>query len=122
MRAPCLAAFCMAAFLATDSKSATMTDDYASPPWQAAADETAVTDAKPFADCDETLAAYAARSNGVVSGRTYTRSPQWGWVLRAKLAFSDRRGPYSFFVTCWTGAPSDPTRVGLATQLETDNW
>ncbi len=70
------------------------------PPALVAADERSVVDGAAFGACDKALEAFVARGGVTVTSRQYSISPQWGNVLRAKVAFRD--GSVDYPVTCWS--------------------
>jgi hypothetical protein len=70
------------------------------PPSSPAADEPVVSGGAGFAACDKGLDAFAAQGAGTVAERRYSSSPEWGYVVRAKLTLggdASRGAP----VICW---------------------
>ncbi len=75
--------------------------DHASwPPSRPAADEKIVSGGAEFATCDKGLDAFAAQGAGTVAERRYSSSPEWGYVVRAKVTLG-RDGWGGAPVICW---------------------
>lgn len=68
------------------------------PPTHPAADEESVTAGPAFEPCEAMLQAFVTRGGGLVTERQYWLSPEWGQVLRAKVAFGADATPVP--VTC----------------------
>jgi hypothetical protein len=70
------------------------------PPGSATADEKIVADGAAFGTCEEALQAFVSRGAGTVTDRQYSVSPEWGNVLRAKVALG--QGVASAIpIVCW---------------------
>jgi hypothetical protein len=116
---PALAALLLALCLATHRMDAQMNHDDMFPPWQATAGETPATDRKAFADCEAAIEGFAAQTKGQVSARTYTESPRWGRILRARITAVFAGEPDAVLMTCWT----DPRGgVEVATRVNAAPW
>lgn len=75
----------------------------AAPPWTVTAREQVTSDHAGFEVCEQLVKTLISRSVGeAVAAQTYTTSPRWGKVLRAKIAYDGGGAPG--LVTCWIGA------------------
>jgi hypothetical protein len=71
------------------------------PPWTASANEQVTSDHAGFDPCEQFVKLLASRGGSKVTAETYTTSPRWGKILRAKITFG---GGGPMVATCWIGA------------------
>lgn len=75
--------------------------DMAAPPWSASANELVTSDRAGLEPCEQLVERLAARI-GDVSQRTYTTSPRWRKIQRARI--TPESGGAQTLVTCWADA------------------
>jgi len=85
------------------------------PPAGAAADEVKVSDSAAFDICKQVINTLASRMNGKATEQHYSRSKQWGYVLRAKIMFERKSVPGTALATCWTNPGPD---VKIAVRMD----
>jgi hypothetical protein len=72
-----------------------------SPPCNMEPDETISAESGAFSDCLKPISALAARTNGRVTEQTFSLSPQWGKVVRAKIVSDHEGSPTTACVISW---------------------
>jgi len=80
------------------------------PPMSATADEKIASDHTAFRNCEEAVQAFATQGKGQVTDRQYSVSPEWGNVLRAKVALGAGLAS-AIPVVCWSKPGQDAELV-----------